>query len=253
LIDVRRPRSSAARAAATLLLLAALAAAQSLALRPGVAEAASLCGSPYALPPGLTFADAAGNPFPIDNPFFPLSPGTTYVYEATTRDGLERVTVRVTSQKRMIQGVAATIVRDEATLDGVLIERTFDWYAQDSAGNVWYLGEDSTEFPSGSKAGSWEWGVNGALPGLIMEAKPRVGDTYRQEYAPGEAEDAATVQSLTAQVSVPAGQFSDALQTRDFSCLFGGWEDKYYARGVGQVLTLEKGKTRLELIRKTGG
>jgi hypothetical protein len=251
-------RSSTALAL-VVLLVAAGPLAGTFAFHAEVVEAAGFCNSPYN--PGVSatnFKDTNGKPFAIDNPYFPLNPGTTWVYEGTTKDGFEHNTVRVTNQKKTIQGVTATVVLDEVTVDGVLAERTFDWYAQDSAGNVWYLGEDSKEYDAQgnviSTAGSWVWDPrNGVFPGIIMEAHSAVGDTYRQEYAPRVAEDAAEVESLTAQVSVPAGTYSNVLQTRDFSCLTGGSEDKYYAPNVGQVLTIEKGNSRVELMSKSGG
>jgi hypothetical protein len=247
-------------AATPRLLVAVATALGPLALPAAVTQAAPAdpCKAPW--DPAITptdFTDAAGNPNGIDNPYFPLRPGTTFVYQRTTKAGeIEREEVRVTNQKKTIQfqpgkAVTATVVRDEVTIDGKLAELTFDWFAQHDNGTVWYFGEDATEFPSGSKAGSWEAGVNGAKPGRIMLADPRVGDAYRQEFAPGVAEDAAEVKSVTAQVTVPYGRFSRVLQTRDFSCLEPGAEDKYYAPGVGLVLEVAKGQERLELIGVT--
>jgi hypothetical protein len=163
-----------------------------------------------------------------------------------------RDVVHVTHQTRTIQGVPAIAVRDQLTIDGRLAELTFDWYAQDRQGNVWYLGEDSEEYGKKGKVstkGSWEPGVGGAKPGIIMEAQPKVRDTYRQEYARREAEDMATVLSLTEHVTVPYGSFDNVLQTREFSCIERGAEHKYYAPGVGDVLevSVRGGHERLEL------
>src|SRR5262245_13911043 len=230
-----------------LLVVAVTSAIWTLALPATVARAASLCSSPYdpAIDPA-DFQDANGKPIPIDNPYSPLAPGTTFVYEGTNG---ERDVVRVTNRKKSILGVSTTVVADEVTVGGQTTEETSDWYAQDGQGNVWYLGEASQEFPSGSTAGSWEAGKDGAKPGIIMEANPAVGDAYRQEFAAGVAEDVAEVRSLDADASVPYGSFGNALNTRDGSCIEAGFENKYYAPGVGTVLEVGKGgKERLELV-----
>ena len=158
--------------------------------------------------------------------------------------------VEVTNQQKVIMGVSTTVVRDTVLLDGTLAEQTFDWYAQDDQGNVWYFGEDSTEFPGGSKQGSWEAGVNGNLPGTIMEARPRSGDTYRQESAPGVAVDMATVVSLGKSVSVPYGSFNQVIETKEYSCLEAGLAHKYYAPGVGVIMEegTSGGKEHMELV-----
>lgn len=189
---------------------------------------------------------------PINNPFFPLVPGTVYNYVGQRQEDSETVTetdtVFVSFQTRTILGLPARVVVDDVRDDGVLMEHTLDYYAQDTAGNVWYLGEDSTEFlfddegnPIGtSTEGSWLAGVNGAQPGFIMEASPAVGDEYYQEFAPGVAEDQAEVVSLTADVTVPFGSFTNALQTLESTALEpGAFEFKFYASGVGNVLTQE--------------
>ncbi|MGH7586710.1 MAG: hypothetical protein ACREMH_10715, partial [Gemmatimonadales bacterium] len=137
----------------------------------------------------------------VDNSWFPLQPGTTWEFSADTDDGLETVVVEVLAETRTINGVVATVVRDREYLDGELKEDTHDWYAQDAAGNIWYLGEDTKEIEDGSVVsteGSWEWGVDGALPGIIMWADPaaHVGEEYRQEFYEGEAEDWGKVVAL---------------------------------------------------------
>jgi hypothetical protein len=195
----------------------------------------------------------------VTNPFFPLTPGAVYRYRAVTGDGVETTRVEVLSDTRTIMGVSATIVHDQVALDGDLIEDTFDWYAQDGAGNVWYLGEDSREMEHGqvvSTQGSWEWGVNGALPGVIMWADPsaHMSEEYRQEYSKGVAEDLAIVATLNESVEVPAGSYSGCLKTRERNALeSGSTEFKYYCQGVGTVLETDgSGGQRDELQAVTG-
>jgi hypothetical protein len=176
----------------------------------------------------------------IDNPYLPLEPGTRRVYESLTDEGLERTVVFVTHKKKTILGVKCTVVRDTVTLDGELIEDTYDWFAQHKDGTVWYFGEFSTEYEDGvavSTEGSWEAGVDGAKPGRVMLGNPKVGKKYRQEYYAGVAEDMARVLSLDEEVEVPYGEFEDCLKTRDWTPLEPGvYEHKYYAKGVGLVL-----------------
>jgi hypothetical protein len=188
----------------------------------------------------------------IDNPWLPLVPGNTWVYESA---GGETVTVTVTDDTRQVAGVTATVVRDVVTdARGGVVEETLDWFAQDRAGNVWYLGEDTTEYDDRGRpehAGSWEAGVDGARAGLAMPAQPRVGDGYRQEYYPGEAEDRAEVLSLAGEQSVPAGSYGGLLVTEEDTPLEPGVvEHKYYARGVGLVLEedVSGGSERTELV-----
>ncbi|GFG51865.1 hypothetical protein CQY20_07530 [Mycolicibacterium agri] len=173
----------------------------------------------------------------ITNRFFPLVAGAVMVYEGK-RDGLPlRIELTVTNDTKDITGVRTVVVRDIVT--GALEERTSDWYAQDSAGNVWYFGEDTKEYTNGvvsSTAGSWEAGVDGALPGIIMQAKPVQGDAYRQEYRPTVAEDVALIKQTGASAEVPAGPYSDVLVTNDRDLLdLNKDEDKYFAPGVGLV------------------
>ena len=141
----------------------------------------------------------------IDNPYFPLTPGTRTISEAATADGLQRTTTEVTRDTRKVMGVDTVVVHDTVTVDNEPLEDTFDWYAQDRDGNVWYFGEVTKEYKDGSvdTAGSFEGGVNGALPGIIMPAHPQVGDQYRQEYAKGVAEDTGEVLSLTGSETTP--------------------------------------------------
>ncbi|WP_440948347.1 hypothetical protein ACSAZL_09020 [Methanosarcina sp. T3] len=190
----------------------------------------------------------------IDNPYFPLTPGTTFVYEGESEGEPIRDEVYVTNETRMVMGVTTIVVRDREFEDGELAEETFDWYAQDKDGNVWYFGEDSREYDEGevvSTEGSWEAGVNGAQPGIIMKGNPQVGDTYRQEYLVGEAEDMAEVISLNESVSVLYGSFEDCLKTKEWTPLEPGIEEnKYYAHGTGLLLEMTvKGEAeKLELV-----
>ncbi|WP_454853865.1 hypothetical protein [Promicromonospora soli] len=180
----------------------------------------------------------------IDNRYWPMEPGTRWVYRETDEQGEElRVVVTVTSETREVaNGVTARIVRDTVTQGGEVIEDTFDWYAQDSAGTIWYLGEETAEFEDGrvaSREGSFEAGADGALAGVIMPGDPDVGMAYRQEYLEGEAEDNGEVLSLDEQAEVPAGHFDQALLTKDTITIEPDvLEYKLYAPGVGPVLVL---------------
>ena len=193
----------------------------------------------------------------IDNPYWPMTPRTQWTYREVDADGAElTVVVTVTDQtKEVANGITARVVRDTVTEDGALIEDTFDWYAQDQEGNVWYLGEDTAEFEDGeivSTEGSFEAGVDGALPGIAMPARPGPGLSYRQEYYEGQAEDAGEVLSTTELVQVPYGKFRDALLTRDTNALEPDVaEFKLYGRDVGPVLALDVsggGSGRVELV-----
>ena len=192
----------------------------------------------------------------IDNPYWPMTPGTRWVYRGIDADGAEeRIVVTVTRRTRTVaSGVTARVVEDRVTAGGELVEDTRDWYAQDGDGNVWYLGEDTTEYENGrptTTRGSWEAGVDGARGGIVMPARPRVGQAYRQEFKAGEAEDRAKVLSLDEQAEVPFGRFTRVLMTKDFTPLEPDvLEHKFYARGVGPVLVLgiSGGSAREELV-----
>lgn len=196
----------------------------------------------------------------IDNPFLPFKPGSTWIYEGDTGEGSERIEVTVTSETKEILGVTCTVVRDRVWIDGELAEDTLDWYAQDRAGNVWYFGEDSKEIDGGevvSTEGSWEAGVDGARPGIVMYAEPQAGgESYRQEYYEGEAEDMAKVLSVTASVEVAYGSYEQCLQTEEWSPLEPGVrEHKFYSRGIGLLLEemVEGGDGRIELTEYRAG
>jgi hypothetical protein len=177
----------------------------------------------------------------ITNPYFPLKPGTTYVLEGVRDDAPMRAEVVVTSETKTILGVRCVVVRDTVTSNGALVEGTTDWYAQKANGDVWYFGEDTKEYENGlvsSTHGSWEAGVDNAQAGIIMKADPQVGDTYRQEYRPGEAEDMAEVLRFDPSIDVPAGTFRQILVTEDTDPLNPDKIDtKYFAPNVGLVYT----------------
>jgi hypothetical protein len=197
---------------------------------------------------------------PIDNPFWPMAPGSRWVYAETDAEGNEqRVEVTVLDRTREIAGIQAQEVHDLVTLNGATVEDTLDWYAQDTLGNLWYLGEDTKEYEDGkvvSTEGSWLAGVDGGLAGVILPADPAVGMTYRQEYLAGQAEDAAEILSLDEHADVPAGSYEGCLQTRDYTPLDPAVEEqKWYARGVGPVQVVQtKGGTSVEkLLEYTPG
>ncbi len=199
----------------------------------------------------LAPADVAASP----NPFFPLVPGNTWVYAG----GDETVTVTVTERTKTILGVTCVVVRDVVEAAGAVVEDTDDYFAQDVDGTVWYFGELSRSFEAGELAdleGSWVAGVDGARPGTIMKAAPAVGETYRQEFALGDAEDAAEVLSVTATAVTPAATCDGTcVLTRDFTPLEPDVEErKYYAPGIGLVLEedVETG-ARVELVAFTAG
>ncbi len=233
--------------------------ALALTMLPGglsMASAAGPSGScPITLPQGsdpvtLDPADFGG---PIDNRYWPMAPGTKWVF----KEGAAKVRITVKQRTRMIQGIEATVVHDVVSERRELVEDTIDWYAQDVCGNVWYLGEKTAEYKNGqvvTTAGSWEAGVDGAQAGIAMPADPTVGTTYRQEYYAGEAEDAATVLSTDERVEVPYGRFRNALLTKDFTPLHPRiLEYKLYAKGVGPVLVLgvSGGSIHEQLVRFT--
>ena len=175
----------------------------------------------------------------IDNPYFPLPVGRTLVYTGM-KDGQTQIdTVTVTNQTKVILGITATVVSDVATHNGTLLEKTFDYYAQDKQGTVWYLGEDTTAFLANGRtdtSGSFLAGVKGAQPGIIMEANPQIPDAYRQEFLVGEAEDTAWVVEVGGTVTVPYGKLRNTLVTLEATRLEpGAYDQKIYAPGLGIV------------------
>jgi hypothetical protein len=180
----------------------------------------------------------------IDNPLFPLVPGTTFVYEGQTAGGLERDEFAVTHNTRTIDGVTCVEVHDTVTTNGKLTEDTLDYFAQDLAGNVWYFGENSREVDGNlitSLEGSWMAGVDGAYPGIIMEAHSAVGDFYRQEFLLGDAEDLAEVSSVDESVTLSNNTtYAHCLKTTETSPLEpDALENKFYAPNVGNVLVID--------------
>jgi hypothetical protein len=175
----------------------------------------------------------------IDNPYLPFTPGMKWVYEGEEDGETERTEVEVLDETRVIQGITATVVRDTVYVDGELAEDTYDWYAQDTDGNVWYLGEDTHEYEDGvavNAEGAWEYGADGALPGIVMLAHPEVGDAYRQEYYEGDAEDMGEVLEVGATRELAIGFYEDVLVTEDWNPLEPDVvEEKSYAPGVGLI------------------
>ncbi len=198
--------------------------------------------------------DAASFADVIDNPLFPLIPGSTWTYQSTGTDEVERIEVIVLDETRIVMGIQATVVRDTVTVDGEVVEDTYDWYAQDDVGNVWYLGEDTKEYEGGvvtSTAGAWEAGIDGAMPGIVMEADPEVGDAYRQEFYRGEAEDVAEVVRVAVAETVAFGSYDDVTVIKEWNPFLPDVvEEKYYAAGVGLILevAVRGGDDRIELI-----
>lgn len=193
----------------------------------------------------------------IDNRYFPLIPGTTFHYVGVKDGARQTDDMAVTHQTRQVAGITATVVRDTVSQGGKAIERTYDWYAQDRQSNVWYLGEDSLELHKGRlvrASDSWETGVNGAKPGIIVSGHPRPGDVYRQEYyRPGGALDQARVLGTSAIVRVPDGSTKRALVTVEWSAVEPQLEKKLYVRGLGEVRedVIAGGHERFRLTRTT--
>jgi hypothetical protein len=191
----------------------------------------------------------------IDNPWFPLKPGTTFIYTGVKDDQPARDVVTVTNKTKTIAGVRCTAVQDRLYLRRRLHERTTDWYAQDGEGNVWYCGEATAELDNAGRVtsteGSWQAGVNGARAGIFMPAHPRVGQSFRQEYFKGHAEDHFLVLSVSASIVVPYTAAPRALQTKEWTPLEPDVLDhKYYIRGVGLAKeeTIKGGDEHLELV-----
>jgi hypothetical protein len=194
----------------------------------------------------------------IDNPYFPLLPGAKWEYEIRTGNGKKQTdTLEVQKEKRNVNGVQATVVRDTVKTGDQIVEDTFDWFAQDKYGNVWYVGEAVDNYVGGVLAGhggSWEWGVDGALPGILMWADPsaHVNEEYRQEYYVGRAEDMGKVLSVNESVTVPFKPFDQVVKTLDFSKIEAGQEQKFYAPSIGLIQELDaNANEQMVLIRTT--
>lgn len=195
----------------------------------------------------------------IDNPYLPLAVGSEWKYEGLSDEGTETITVVVTGERKIVMGISAFVVRDTVEINGELVEDTFDWFAQDDDGNVWYLGEEVKDYEDGvvvSTAGSWQAGVDGALPGIAMPAQPAVGAAYRQEYYVGEAEDMFQIIAVDRTATVPVGTFDRTITTKDWSPLEPGViEEKWHAYGVGLIYEthIAGGSGTVELISYAPG
>jgi hypothetical protein len=194
----------------------------------------------------------------IDNPYYPQFPGTTLVYEGVKVDEAQRTEITVTTDTKTILGVVCVTVKDRVTAGGEVVQEDTAWYAQDTAGNVWNFGTYATEYEQGhvvGTEGSWEAGVNGAKPGIVMPAAPKVGDVFTQELAPGVANDIAEVLKVDDAASGPAGAFHDVVVTKEWSTLEPDViEQKRYAPGIGLVLSevVQGEPERIELVRVEG-
>jgi hypothetical protein len=179
----------------------------------------------------------------VTNKYFTLEPGTKFTFVKKTSKGTERTEVTVLRETKQVMGVTTIVVSDRVWLNDKLKEDTRDWYAQDRDGNVWYFGEAVANYKDGklvNYSGTWEAGVDGAQPGIIMPANPSVGLTYQQEHAKGKAEDMGTIIALGKQVKVPYATFQDCVQIRDWSRIEKtANEYKYYCPGVGFVVLEE--------------
>ena len=245
-------------AAVSLTAMCAACAGSSTPPSAGSTSAASIVSAPAPAPPhpaGRPALKIADPYFPkidpaafsttIDNAFMPLTPGTRTTYEADTAEGHQQTLTEVTRDTKTIMGVTTVVVHDTVTSNGAPLEDTLDWFAQDRDGNVWYFGEASKAFDAGgavSTEGSFEAGVDGAQPGIVMPGRPQIGDQYRQEYAKGVAEDTGEVLSLTGSENTPlTGPAKDLLVIKDMDPLdpANADEDKYYAHGVGLILTIQ--------------
>jgi hypothetical protein len=193
----------------------------------------------------------------IDNRYFPLKPGTAFHYKGYSDETAQTDDMVVTHQTKKILGISCTVVRDTVSEHGKPVERTFDWYAQDKQGNVWYMGENSLELKNGRfvrASDSWRSGVNGAKPGIIMRGDPKRGDVYRQEYyPPGGALDQARLLGANATVKVPAGTYTRSLSTIEWSPAEPQLEKKYYAAGIGEIQeqVVSGGHERFQLVSVT--
>ena len=244
--------------------------------RLGRIAAAAACAAAAVAVPNLAYAGTASScPLPVFGPgnsyhpaiqpadfsaevtngWFPLRPGTTYLYTGT-KDGKKALdVVQVSSTTRKIDGVITRVVEDRLFLANALEARTTDYYAQDRCGNVWYFGEDTATLDSHGKvtdrSGSFRAGVNGAQPGVYVQARPQMGRWFRQEWYRGQAEDRYRALSTSASVTAPYGSFRHALRTEEQTALEPGVVDnKYYVRGLGVVreLSVKGGTEVLQLV-----
>lgn len=180
------------------------------------------------------------NPMQLTNAWFTFETGKKYVYEGQTTDGFERIEVQLVNTQKTVMGISCAVVNDKVWIDGILVEDTDDWYAQDNAGNVWYMGEDVDNYSASGTIedhdGSWEAGVDGAKPGIQMLANPQPGMSYRQEYYLNEAEDEAEIEQTGQTVTIPLDTYTDCVVIREWTDLEPGQSgQKTYAPGVGMI------------------
>lgn len=254
----RDPRRRGIRHPTTGVAVVAVVAGLALAACTGPPSADQPAGGSSALPQGdqTVELDPAEFTAEIDHPYWPMTPGTQWEYRELDGSGEElRVVVTATTETREIaNGVVARVVRDTVYSGDEIVEDTFDWYAQHDDGTVWYLGEDTAEFEDGEIAtteGSFEAGVDGAQAGVLLPGDPEPGQSYRQEYLAGEAEDVGEVLRVGERAEAPYGAFDDVLVTRDTNALEPEVvEYKFYARDVGPLLALDVagGGGREELV-----
>jgi hypothetical protein len=213
------------------------------------------CGSADKTTTSSTTAKRSGFSANVTNPWFPLRPGSVYRYRGIKDGEPSREVMTVTHRTKTIEGARCVVVSDLLYIRGKPEERTEDYYTQDAKGNVWYFGEKTAELDEQGNvkntSGSWMAGVNGAKPGIFMFARPRVGDSARQEYMKGEAEDHFQVVAIGVTAAVPFKNFHGAMLTKEWTPLEPGVIDhKYYVRGIGTVLeqTVKGGNERNELV-----
>jgi len=213
------------------------------------------CGSGGKTTTSSTTGKRSGFTANVTNPWFPLRPGSVYRYRGIKDGEPSRELLTVTHRTKTVDGAPCVVVSDLLYAGGKLEERTEDWYSQDAKGNVWYFGERTAELDEHGNvtttSGSWTAGVDDAKPGIFMFAHPRVGDSARQEYLKGEAEDHFQVVALGVTATVPLETFRGAMLTKEWTPLEPGVIDhKYYVRGIGTVLeqTVEGGDARNELV-----
>lgn len=244
-------------AVASVVLLGTLAASVQLGPAGAAAPIGEARSAPKA-PPTIPLPPPSDFVQQVDNRYSPFIAGRRWIYGGQTAKGQERITVDVLKRTKMIEGIRTTVVHDVVKLNGELIEETFDWYAQDRHGNVWYLGENTKEYRNGrvvSREGSWEAGVDGASAGIVMFAHPKLAEPYRQEFYRGHAEDQAQVLTLSTQATTAAGHFGHVRLTEDTTALDPMVvELKFYAPGVGivQEFDLSPEAARTELLSFQG-
>ena len=211
-----------------------------------LASAFVIGGEPY-----RPVIDPANFQSKVDNPYFPLVPGTNLKYQEKGGGETGEKEITVTSETKEILGVKCVAVHDVVAQKGEVKEDTYDWYAQDKQGTVWYFGEATREFKAGGRVsheGSWEAGVKGAQPGIVMPGDPKPGKPYRQEYSPNIAEDMGQVTATNETVTVPAGTFNGCVKIKEWSMLESGNEYQWYAKGVGVVRTQNTAREMSTLI-----